>query len=123
MNHTTKKLHIDLLDFDIYVSFHPDVNAAVRSLRRRTYFNHPGQNCDGFCYCDRREALIWISPEANRSTVFHECHHAQVGLCKGINLDGSDEEVNAILQEKICEEVLKMWEKMQKDRKKHKRGK
>ena len=112
------KFKIDLLRVEVMIMFCLDYKDA--DDRCEWFLNcelaEPSEGNAGYAVARYRRAFIWIGPECKRAQVFHECFHATFQILKQLNCNGQDEELNAHLNEFLCERVLVLWENNNKKR-------
>ena len=109
---------IDLLRFRLLVCFHAHSKAADKLITKFCNITLDGDSstCAGYAVANLRRGGIWIGPECKRSQIFHEVYHMTGSILKELNCNGQDEELNAHLNEFLCERVLVLWENNNKKR-------
>lgn len=101
-----------MLRLKLAVSFAPTADGAHKEAEK--FLNCKIENasrCEAFAIAELRRSFVWVSPKAARARIFHECFHLTLRILKEIRAEGTDEEINAHLNEFITERVLSLWEK------------
>lgn len=110
---TYRKFKIDLLRVEVMIMFCSDYKDA--DDRAEWWLNcelaEPSEGNAGYSVARCRRAFIWLGPECSRAQVFHECYHSTSQILKAIGANEQDDEINAHLNEFLCERVLVLFEK------------